>query len=76
MLRDMAVVPVAALQPLVELEKRAGDVLRTGWDGSRAPVLISLAIQFASWKKLRREHDMPSKAIVDFWSGLVDCTDV
>ena|SRR2546421_4512428 len=76
MVRDIAAVPLEALQPLVEFDARAHEVLCRGWDEARVSVLVSLAIDFANWKKLRREHDMPSRTIVDFWAGQVDCHDV
>jgi hypothetical protein len=37
------------------------------------PTLMSLAIDFLTWKKLRREEGMPSRAIVEFWADLMRC---
>jgi hypothetical protein len=37
-----------------------------------SPVL-SLAVDFATWKKLRRRQGMTSRAIVEMWSDLIRC---
>jgi hypothetical protein len=35
--------------------------------------LLSLAVDFATWKKLRREQGMASSAIVELWLDVIRC---
>ena len=74
--RDIAAVPAEALRPLAEFEARAHAVLCRDWNTPLVPALVSLAIDFVNWKKLRREHHMQSGAIVDFWVRLADCREI
>jgi len=53
--------------------KRIYEALCQGREGSRVSPLLSLAVDFATWKKLRREHGMASSAIVEMWSDLIRC---
>jgi hypothetical protein len=34
---------------------------------------LALALDFATWKKLRREQGMESSAIVELWKDLIRC---
>jgi len=62
-----------AMQRVVEVFQRIYETLCEGWEASRAAPLLSLAVDFATWKKLRREHGMASSAIVEMWSDLIRC---
>ena len=62
-----------AMQPVGEVFQRIYETLCQGWKGSRVSPLVSLAVDFATWKKLRREQGMASRAIVEMWSDLVRC---
>ena len=75
--RDFGVVREAAevaQRPMNEVLRRIHETLCHGWAGAVSPVL-SLAVDFATWKKLRREQGMASNAIVDMWSHLIRCRD-
>jgi len=62
-----------AMQPVAEVFQRIYETLCQGWKGSRVSPLVSLAVDFATWKKPRREQGMASRAIVEMWSDLVRC---
>jgi AcrR family transcriptional regulator len=62
-----------AMQPVVEVFQRIYETLCEGWEASRAAPLLSLAVDFATWKKLRREQGLASRAIVEMWSDLIRC---
>ena len=44
-----------AMQPVGEVFQRIYGTLCQGWEGSEVAPLLSLAVGFATWKKLRRE---------------------
>lgn len=73
--RDYGAVPVLAkaMEPLAKLGREMHKVLVKGAGGEPAPALISLAIDFPTWRKLRREERMPSREIVEFWADLTAC---
>jgi AcrR family transcriptional regulator len=73
--RDFGVVQESAeaMQPVGEVFQRIYETLCQGWEGARVPPLLSLAVDFATWKKLRGEHGMASKAMVEMWSDLIRC---
>jgi AcrR family transcriptional regulator len=73
--RDFGVVQESAqaMQPVGEVFQRVYETLCVGWEASRVSPLLSLAVDFATWKKLRREHGMASSAIVEMWSDLIRC---
>src|SRR5665213_3844119 len=56
-LRDFGAVPESAeaMQPVGEVFQRIYETLRQGWEGSEVTPLLSLAVDFVTWKKLRRE---------------------
>ena len=62
-----------ALQPVGEIFYRMYETLRQGWVGQEVAALLSLAVDFATWKKLRREHGMASKAIAEMWLEIMRC---
>jgi AcrR family transcriptional regulator len=62
-----------ALQPVGEIFGRMYGVLAEGWDARRVSTLLALALDFATWKKLRREQGMESSAIVELWKDLIRC---
>ena len=62
-----------ALQPVGEVFGRMYAALAEGWDGRVVAPLLSLALDFATWKKLRRDQGMTSSAIVEFWGDLIRC---
>jgi Transcriptional regulator len=74
-LRDFGAVreSAEAMQPLGEVFQRIYETLRQGWEGSEVTPLLSLAVDFATWKKLRREHGMESHAIVEMWLDIIRC---
>jgi hypothetical protein len=37
---------------------------------------VSLAVDFATWKKLRREQRIASSAIVGMWLDLIRCPEM
>ena len=74
--RDFGVVQEAAKvaqQPMDEVLRRIYETPCHGWAGSGASHVLSLAVDFATWKKLRREQGMASSAIVEMWSDLIRC---
>jgi AcrR family transcriptional regulator len=74
--RDLSVVREAAevaQQPMDEVFRRIYETLGSGWEGSDVPPVLSLAVDFATWKKLRREQGMASSAIVEMWCDLIRC---
>jgi AcrR family transcriptional regulator len=73
--RDFGVVQEAAeaMQPVGEVFQSIYERLCQGWEGSRVSPVLSLAVDFATWKKLRREQGMASSAIVEMWSDLICC---
>jgi AcrR family transcriptional regulator len=62
-----------AMQPVGEIFGRMFGMLFEGLKGRDIAALLSLAMDFATWKKLHREHGMASGAIVDLWSDLIHC---
>jgi len=62
-----------AMQPVGEVFQRIYETLCQGWEGSRVPPLLWLAVDFATWKKLHREQGMASTAIVEMWLDLIRC---
>jgi AcrR family transcriptional regulator len=74
-LRDFGAVreSAEAMQPVGEFFQRIYQTLRQGWEGSEVTPLLSLAVDFATWKKLRREQGMASSAIVDLWLDIIRC---
>lgn len=74
-LRDVGAFPVAAeaMQPLAELVESMHSTLSTGWETHSVSPLIRLAIDFSTWKMLRRDEDMKSWSIVEFWEELIRC---
>jgi len=73
--RDVGVVPESAeaMQPVGDVFQRIYQTLCEGWEGARVSPLVSLAVDFATWKKLRREQSMASSAVVEMWSDLIRC---
>ena len=73
--RDFGLVQESAeaMQPVSEAFRRIYETLGQGWEGSRVSPLLSLAVDFATWKKLRREQGMASKAVVEMWWDLIRC---
>jgi AcrR family transcriptional regulator len=74
-MRDFGVVQESAeaMQPVGEVFQRIYEALRQGWEGAQVSPLVSLAVDFATWKKLHREHGMASNGIVEMWSDLIRC---
>lgn len=62
-----------AMQPVGEVLRRIYETLCHGWEVSEVAPLLSLAVDFATWKKLRREQGMASSAIVEMWLNLIGC---
>jgi AcrR family transcriptional regulator len=75
--RDSGAVPESAeaIQPVREVFQRIYETLCRGWQVAEVSPLLSLAVDFATWKKLRREQGMASSAIVEMWSHLIRCRD-
>jgi len=73
--RDFGAVPESAeaMQPMGEVFQRIYKTLCQGWEASRVSPLLSLAVDFSTWKKLRREQSMSSSAIVEMWWDLIRC---
>ena len=74
--RDYGAVQEAAevaQRPMGEVLQRIHGTLSYGWEGSAVAPLLSLAVDFATWKKLRRERGMASSAIVEMWLDLIRC---
>ena len=74
-LRDIGALPAAAeaMQPLAELMQFMHDTLSTGWEIHSVSPLIRLAIDFSTWKMLRRVEGIESEAIIEFWVQLIGC---
>jgi len=74
-IRDVGALPVAAeaMQPLAELMQRMHEILAIGWNNDTASALIRLAIDFSTWKMLRRVEGMESEGVLEFWVQLVNC---
>ena len=62
-----------AMQPVGEVFGRIYQTLCLGWEGSEVAPLLSLAVDFATWKKLRREQGMASSAIAEMWLDVLRC---
>ncbi len=74
--RDFGVVQEAAevaQRPMAEVMERIHGTLSLGWEGSAVSPLLALALDFATWKKLRREQGMASRAIAQMWLDLIRC---
>lgn len=74
-IRDFGAVKESAeaMQPVGEVFHGMYAALAQGLDGSKVAPILSLAVDFATWKKLRREQGMASSAIVNLWSELIRC---
>ena len=74
-LRDFGAVPESAeaMQPVGEVFGRIYDALSHGWEGPAVSPVLSLAVDFAIWKKLHREQGMASSAIVETWLDILRC---
>jgi AcrR family transcriptional regulator len=74
-LRDFGAVPESAeaMQPVGEVFGRMYQALSQGWDGPAVSPVLSLAVDFSTWKKLHREQGMASSAIVDMWLEIIRC---
>jgi AcrR family transcriptional regulator len=62
-----------ALQPVGEIFYAMYGTLRQGLEGPEVAALLSLAVDFATWKKLHREQGMGSAAIVEMWLDIIRC---
>ena len=62
-----------ALQPVGEVFYRMYGTLAHGLDGPGIAAILSLAVDFMTWKKLHREQGMASTAIVELWVDLIRC---
>jgi AcrR family transcriptional regulator len=62
-----------ALQPVGEVFYRMYQTLSQGWEGSEVNPLLSLAVDFVTWKKLHREQGMTSRAITEMWLDVIRC---
>ena len=73
--RDFGAVPESAeaMQPVGEVFQQIYGALSGGWDEPAVSPLLSLALDFATWKKLHREQGMASRAIVELWRDLIRC---
>jgi AcrR family transcriptional regulator len=74
--RDFGVVQEAAevaQQPMDDVLKRIYETLCHGWARLEVCPVLSLAVDFATWKKLRRSQGMTSRVIVEMWSDLIRC---
>jgi AcrR family transcriptional regulator len=74
-LRDFGAVPESAeaMQPVGEVFQRIYATLCEGWEGSEVAPVLSLAVDFATWKKLRREQGLASSTIVELWLDVIRC---
>jgi AcrR family transcriptional regulator len=74
-IRDMGALPAAieAMQPLMEMTQRMHQTLAIGFDKQLASPLIRMAIDFSTWKMLRRFEGMESEEVLRFWQRLLDC---
>jgi AcrR family transcriptional regulator len=73
--RDFGAVPESAeaMQHVGEVFQRIYETLCQGWEGSGVSPVLALAVDFGTWKKLRREQGMASNAIVEMWSDFIRC---
>lgn len=73
--RDFAAMKEAAeaMQPIGEVFGRIFGTLSSGWDMAQVAPLLALALDFATWRKLRREQGMASSAITELWVDLMRC---
>jgi AcrR family transcriptional regulator len=74
--RDYGVVSEAAeeaMEPVEGVFHAMYQALSKGWDGSRVSPLLTLALDFVTWKKLRRERGMSGDSIVELWADLIRC---
>jgi AcrR family transcriptional regulator len=62
-----------AMQPIGEFFQRMYGTLSQGWDGAEVAPLLALALDFSTWKKLRREQGMASSAIAALWLDILRC---
>lgn len=62
-----------AMQPIGEVFGRIFGTLSHGWDVAAVAPLLALALDFATWKKLRREQGMASSAITQLWMDVIQC---
>jgi AcrR family transcriptional regulator len=62
-----------ALQPVGEVLYGMYQTLAQGLEGAGIGAILSLAVDFTTWKKLHREHGMASSAIVELWVDLIRC---
>ena len=74
-IRDFGAVEESAeaLQPVGQILRRIYERLIRGWRSSKVRPLVLLAVDFATWRKLRREQKMTSSAIADLWLNLIRC---
>jgi AcrR family transcriptional regulator len=74
-LRDFGAVPESAeaMQPVGEVFGRMYQALSHGWEGQAVSPLVSLAVDFSTWKKFRREQGLSSSAIVEMWLDIIRC---
>ena len=74
-IRDFGAVPESAdaLQPVGQILQRIYETLCHGWRSSKVRPLLLLAVDFTTWRKLRREQNMTSSAIVGLWLDLIRC---
>ena len=74
-LRDFGAVreSAEAMQPVGEVFQRIYATLCEGWERSKVAPVLSLAVDFATWKKLRREQGLASSAIVEMWLDIIRC---
>jgi len=72
-MRDFGAVQESAeaMQPVGEVFRHIYETLSQGWESSRVSPLLSLAVDFATWRKLSRGQGMASSAIVEMWSDLI-----
>ena len=62
-----------ALQPVGEVFQRMYMTLAQDWEAAEIGPLLSLAVDFTTWKKLHREQGMASSVIVELWVDLIRC---
>jgi len=62
-----------AMQPIGEVFGRMFATLSSGWDVAQVAPLLALALDFATWKKLRGEHGMTSSSIAQLWLIVIQC---
>ena len=76
--RDFGVVREVAepaMEPVYQVFQRISETLCEGWKGREVSAVLALAMDFATWKKLRREHGMASSVVLEMWSELIRCRD-